>query len=133
MAHNKKIKYYYVRRPNSNASKGYRGDPFACIASEVVDVNGVKDLHFTLSVVSNRDKFVKQRAREIALGRLESGRRFVLNDVGTLKFSQLIVQMMNELMHVQSQSVPSSVKRAARAWLKDHDNRLTERAKLSGC
>jgi hypothetical protein len=124
------IKYFYLRQPSVNSLKckaadeygGYafddfsehRGDPFACVAYRVFPTY----IEFGLATVNiDVDKFSKKVARRFARMRLKSAGHVMRAHVGKLQTGgrDHMYQMMKAL--VEEPTLPTSVKKAARAWL----------------
>lgn len=127
------VKYFYIRQDNANTLRRkeanfwgnfhsdyehHRGDPIACVAYTPRDATGL--VKWALSTVNQKhDKFDKAEARkraEAGLNYTDSANVVTLNELQT-KSSDVAFMVIRKL--AAEDWVPSSVKKAAKAWLSE--------------
>lgn len=112
-----------VKGPHIFFLRDARGFPVACVASKELDD---AKLRFAVSICNPKDYrvFDREKAKTIALGRLETPRRLAENVYLTPK-ETLKERIVRCLTH---STYPRHVQDAAHLWLGDNELRKRERA-----
>lgn len=139
---NTKILYLRVPNPRAKNTATHRGDPIACVVSEVNNDAGV--ISFALSIANPRDGFNKTIARRIAEGRHAVRGRFsydiYVDSSRKLTALEITYEIMKSIVNVSpnvspadktgTQSLqdllPARVRDAARAWCQEYQIRHLE-------
>lgn len=114
-----KYRYFYLR---NSYTPCHRGAPIGCIVSEIDNKNNV--VHYSFSVAhKHADEFRKSTGRELALGRLVSGKAISFDITGLTSNHDIHRAIMNDIASAPEQYFPSRVRKAAKRWISESLNR----------
>ncbi len=122
------IRYYYFRdKTNIQEKIDYetrkplgeytRGNPFAVVITQVDKSNNT--VQYAIAAAHKKDKFIKERGRKIAQGRLVQTPIDVAVD--KINCFDITMAVMSDIIErVDEYAVPFRVISAAKAWLNNH-------------
>lgn len=94
------------------------GQPVGCVAIKVSQKAGPRWLSYQLSVLNPRDRFNRELARQLALGRLVE-KPVSIRVTGTLTMKGITELVMLDI--ARDKSAPGRARKAAKRWLAQSD------------